>query len=127
MQHVPTRKLFHFSRLCLATTLTLGSLISTASFADSSSDIIAQGKQLTFDRKKGNCLACHIIDDGTLAGNGGPPLVSMKIRFPDASRLRAQIWDATANNPSSIMPPFGRHGILSEDEIDKVITYLFTL
>ena len=47
------------------------------------SDDIAEGKKLTFDRKKGNCLACHMIDDGELAGNNGPPLLAMKARFPD--------------------------------------------
>ena len=44
-------------------------------------DNIAEGK-VTFDRKKGNCLACHMIEDGELAGNNGPPLVAMKARFP---------------------------------------------
>ncbi len=39
----------------------------------SHADNIAEGKSLTFDRKKGNCLACHMIDDGELAGNNGPP------------------------------------------------------
>ncbi len=103
-------------------TLTL-STISMTAFGDD----VAEGKEIAFDRKKGNCLACHAIDDGTLAGNGGPPLLQMKVRFPEKADLRAQIWDATEKNPNSLMPPFGRHGILSDQDIDKIVEYLYTL
>jgi sulfur-oxidizing protein SoxX len=90
-------------------------------------EVIEEGKQIAFDRKKGNCLACHQIEGGDLPGNVGPPLVAMKARFPDKSVLRAQIWDSTKNNPNSMMPPFGRHEILTESEIDKVVEYIYTL
>jgi len=89
--------------------------------------VIEQGREIAFNRKKGNCLACHQIEGGTLPGNIGPPLISMKARFPDKARLRAQIWDATVNNPNTIMPPFGRHRILSEEEIDKVVEFIHSL
>jgi len=96
-----------------------------AKVADAAS--VAAGKQVALDRKKGNCLACHAMDDGVSPGNIGPPLVVMKTRFPDRDKLRAQIWDATATNPESIMPPFGKHQILSEQEIDNIVDYLLTL
>ncbi len=89
--------------------------------------VIEQGKQIAFDRKKGNCLACHMIEGGELPGNIGPPLVAMKARFPDKAKLRAQIWDSTKNNPNSMMPPFGRHAILTEAEIDKVVEFIYSL
>jgi sulfur-oxidizing protein SoxX len=89
--------------------------------------VIEQGKQIAFDRKKGNCLACHQIEGGDLPGNIGPPLVAMKARFPDKAKLRAQIWDSTKNNPNSMMPPFGRHEILTEGEIDKVVEFIYSL
>jgi len=41
--------------------------------------------------------------------------------------LRDQIWDATKRNPNTSMPPFGRHKILTEDEIDKVVEFVWTL
>jgi sulfur-oxidizing protein SoxX len=88
---------------------------------------VEKGKKLAFNRKKGNCLACHQIAGGTMAGNMGPPLVAMKARFPDKSKLRKQIWDATAANPNTAMPPFGRHKILSEKEIDLIVEYIYTL
>ncbi len=88
---------------------------------------IAQGNKLAFDRKKGNCLACHAIAGGTLAGNIGPPLVAMKARFPDKSDIRAQIEDPTAKNSRTIMPPFGKHGILTDKEIDLITEYIYTL
>ena len=89
--------------------------------------VIEQGKKIAFDRKKGNCLACHMIEGGDLPGNIGPPLVAMKARFPDKSKLRAQIWDSTKNNPNTMMPPFGRHAILTEKEIDKVVEFVYSL
>jgi len=89
-------------------------------------DAAVQGGCVVIDRKKGNCYVCHAIE-GIGSGNIAPPLVAMKSRFPDKAKLRAQVWDATAINPKSTMPPFGRHGILSEQEIDKVVEFLLTL
>ncbi|MGV6827472.1 MAG: sulfur oxidation c-type cytochrome SoxX [bacterium] len=88
---------------------------------------IAKGKEVAFNRKTGNCLACHAIDDGVSPGDLGPPLVAMKARFPDRAKLRAQIWDATATNPNSRMPPFGKHKIISESDVDAIVDYLYTL
>lgn len=88
---------------------------------------VEQGKTISFDRKKGNCLACHQMEGGDLPGNIGPPLIAMKARFPDKAKLRAQIWDATKANPNTIMPPFGRQQILSEGDIDKIVEYVYTL
>lgn len=94
--------------------------------ANPPTDPAVQGGCIAIDRKKGNCQACHAIA-GMNHGNISPPLVSMKQRFPDKAKLRAQVWDATVANPHSVMPPFGRNGILSEDEIDKVVDFLLTL
>ena len=85
------------------------------------------GKKVAFDRKKGNCLACHMIAGGSLPGNIGPPLIAMKARFPNKADLRAQIWDPTEKNPNSIMPPFGRHRILTEKEVDLVTEFIYGL
>tara|TARA_B100001173_G_C15797440_1_gene466142 strand:- start:59 stop:394 length:336 start_codon:yes stop_codon:yes gene_type:complete len=94
---------------------------------NASADDVAEGKKLAFDRKKGNCLACHQIDDGALAGNNGPILIAMKARFPNKQDLFDQIWDPTKDDPNSYMPPFGKHGIITKDEINKIIEYLYTL
>ena len=88
---------------------------------------IDQGQEVAFDVKRGNCLACHQIEGGDLAGDIGPVLVAMKYRFPNEAKLRAQIWDPTLANPSTMMPPFGLHGILTEDEIDKVTAFIYSL
>lgn len=88
---------------------------------------IEKGKEIAFHRKKGNCLACHKIAGGDLPGNIGPELVNMKSRYPDKSKLRAQIWDATTVNPNTIMPPFGKHKMLSEKEIDLVTEFIYSL
>ncbi len=83
-------------------------------------------EEVTFGRKAGNCLACHMIPGGNLPGNIGPPLLAMKARFPNKADLRAQIWDPTEKNPNTIMPPFGKHGILTEKQVDQVTNYIYT-
>ena len=105
-----------------------GALLLTAAPAAIAADTaISKGKAVAVDRKKGNCLACHAMDDGALPGNIGPPLISMSLRFPDKAVLKAQIEDATVKNSNSIMPPFGRHGLLTPEEIDQVVEYVYTL
>jgi sulfur-oxidizing protein SoxX len=88
------------------------------------------GKDIAFNRSKGNCLACHgmpTVPDAESTGLYGPPLIAMSARFPDKAKLRTQIWDSTASNPSTSMPPFGKHGILTEQEIDKVTDFVYGL
>jgi sulfur-oxidizing protein SoxX len=51
----------------------------------------------------------------------------MKVRFPSRDLLTQQICDATMRNPNSRMPPFCRHGILTEDEVAMIVDYLYTL
>ncbi len=108
--------------LLLACTLSLFGGITMAGAND-----VGQGKKVAFDRKKGNCLACHMIAGGSLPGNIGPPLIAMKARFPNKADLRAQIWDPTVKAPHSIMPPFGKHRILTEKEVDLVTEFIYTL
>jgi sulfur-oxidizing protein SoxX len=102
-----------------------GMLPAAAGAADA--DTVKKGKEVAYDRKKGNCLACHMMDDGVSPGDIGPPLIAMKARFPDRTKLRAQLWDPEAANPGTRMPPFGKHQILSEAEIDAIVDYLYTL
>jgi len=88
---------------------------------------IEKGKELAFNRKKGNCLACHSIAGGNSPGNIAPALIAMQSRFPNKSELRTQVWDATVKNPESAMPPFGKHGALSEKEVDLIVDFIWTL
>jgi sulfur-oxidizing protein SoxX len=94
--------------------------------ANPPTDAITQGGCLAIARTKGNCQACHFLA-GTPSGNIAPPLVNMAQRFPDKTRLRAQIDDPRQFNAHTIMPPYGKHEIMSDDEIDKVIAWLMTL
>ncbi len=88
------------------------------------------GKDLAYDRKKGNCLACHGMPsqaDAQSTGLYGPPLIAMSARYPDKAKLRAQIADATAANPNTSMPPFEKHNILSGKEIDMITDFVYGL
>lgn len=88
------------------------------------------GRAIAHDQEKGNCLACHRMpgDPGAeTAATLGPALADIKRRYPDRAALRAQIWDAGVKNPATIMPPYGRHRILTEAEIDLVVDYIHGL
>lgn len=107
-----------------------GKLIALAllySSFSSAAESTANGKKIAFDRTKGNCLACHEIAGGASPGNIGPPLSNMKQRYPDRSLLRQRVWDETRFNPATVMPPFGKHQILTEKEINEVIEFIYTL
>ena len=108
--------------------ITMGSLSLTPNVASAAgASAIDEGKTISFHRKKGNCLGCHKMAGGSQEGNIGPALVNMKARYPDKAKLRAQIADATANNPNTIMPPYGKHKILTKSELDKVVEFVYTL
>jgi len=105
----------------------LGAMALSPSIAVADEGLVAEGKKIAEDRKKGNCVACHDYNEANLAGNVAPPLVAMKARFPEKAKLRAQIWDSTKANPNTMMPPFGRHEILTEQEIDAITEWVWTL
>jgi L-cysteine S-thiosulfotransferase len=76
------------------------------------------GRAIAHDQEKGNCLACHRMP----ADSGAETAATL-----DRAALRAQIWDASVKNPATIMPPYGRHRILTEAEIDLVVDYIHGL
>jgi len=87
----------------------------------------ALGKQLAFSPDKGNCIACHVMDDAENGGNLGPPLLYMSARYPDVDRLADVITDARKDNPGSVMPPYGPHRILDAGEIRAIAEYVHSL
>ena len=105
----------------------IGAMAMTPNIAVADSALVAEGKKIAENRKKGNCFTCHDYKGAHLAGNVGPPLVAMKARFPDKAKLRTQIWDATKANPHSMMPPFGKYQVLSDKEIDAITEWVHTL
>jgi sulfur-oxidizing protein SoxX len=109
--------------------LALMLLIGTASLSDPAhaQSAAAEGQKLAFDRGKGNCLTCHEIKGGDLPGTIGPPLKDIKSKYPDRNELVAILTDETKRNPQSVMPPFGRNRILTEQEINAVVDFLQTL
>ena len=124
------RKSFRGVSLAVSALALIGFINSPAALAaETKAEMspLEEGKTLAFNTKDGNCLACHLIAGGEQAGNIGPPLIAMKARFPDKAVLKAQIADARAKNPNTIMPPFGPHGVLSAKEIDLVTDFIYTL
>jgi len=121
------RRNFRIVSLALSAMTLLGAVSFSATAIADDKKAENTGKQIAFNKKKGNCLACHVIPGGTQPGNIAPPLMGMKSRFPNKADLRAQISDPQAKNPDTMMPPFSKHGILTDKEIDAVVDFIYSL
>ena len=112
----------------LVPALALALLIGAMTFASPArAQSAAEGQKIAFDRGKGNCLTCHMIKGGDLPGSIGPELKGIKSKYPDRADLVAIVNDETKRNPQTVMPPFGRNRILTEQEINAVVDFLQTL
>ena len=109
--------------ILLALALAAGAAVAPAQ----AQSAVADGQKLAFDRGKGNCLTCHAIKGGDLPGTIGPELKDLKAKYPDRNELTAIIFDETKRNPQTMMPPFGRNRILTEQEISAIVDFLQTL
>ena len=89
-------------------------------------ELAAKGKKIAENRKKGNCFTCHSYPGSHLAGNLGPALNGVSKRL-SREAIYKQIWDSTAANPMTTMPPFGKYETLSAAEIDAVTEWVLTL
>lgn len=91
------------------------------------------GRALFIDQRKGNCTACHKTPTDTLlksASTIGPPLESIKQKYTASAaslRLHDAIRDLSNSVPDTIMPPYGKHRILTEVEINAIVVYLESL
>ena len=86
----------------------------------------AKGQELAFDRGKGNCLACHTMKGSDVPSNVGPELSNIKKRYPNAKDLYAILYDEEKRNPQTVMPAFGKNLMLTPQEINDIIAFLYT-
>jgi len=89
-----------------------------------------RGQALAFDRTRGGgCLACHVMGPKTqeTPGNVGPDLSEIGAAGRTDQWLFNYVFDPRVYNPSSVMPPWGRHGFYSETEIRDIVAFLKTL
>ena len=102
----------------------------------------ANGRAVFKNRKKGNCLACHVnsdLADEQFHGEIGPPLDGVAERYTEAE-LRGIIVNAKMVFEDTIMPAFYRvdglnrvlkkfqgKTILTAQEVEDVVAYLMTL
>jgi sulfur-oxidizing protein SoxX len=88
------------------------------------------GLELFIRPDKGFCIACHQVPAAAgpqTRSNLGPALDGTRMRAIGRAGLRELLRDPTRANPDSVMPPFGKHRILDEREIDRVTEYLLAL
>lgn len=110
---------------------TLALLVAVAVFPASATaaetkvqSTVVWGKELAVEY----CQACHYFEGTDQAGTVGPPLLAMKPRFPDRRKLEAILYDPQlVLKPHTMMPPFGRNGVLDEKQIELIIDFIYTL
>ncbi len=100
-----------------------------------------KGRKLAINRKKGNCLACHVMPIPEQADHGevGPPLNDVGGRL-SPGEMRLRIVDSKTLNPDTIMPAFYRttgfhrvqkkwkgKTIISAQDVEDIVAYLVTL
>lgn len=90
---------------------------------------LAEGAAIFNRADKGHCSACH--DTGEIPEGAprdvGPALGAARMRELGRPALLALLEDPMRANPATVMPPYGRHGILDEREISLVVDYLLAL
>ncbi len=99
------------------------------------------GKAIVLDRRRGNCLICHVfpIDDEPFQGEIGPALSEVADRLNEG-QIRLRLIDQSQLNPDTMMPPYYRidgltdvdpnycgEPALEAQEIEDVVAYLSTL
>ena len=117
------------TRVASAAAIALGAfaLVPDIAAAEETKGDAEAGKAIAMDRSKGNCIACHMIPGGESPGAIGPALVAMQARYPSKEALAEQIYDPTVKNPDVVMPPFGKHEILSKQEFNDVVEFIWSL
>ena len=79
---------------------------------------------------KGNCIACHQLPQGAgpaTRADVGPRLEGTRMRTLGKDTLRRWIVDPMRANPDTVMPPFGRHRLLDDAEIGRIVDFLVVL
>ncbi len=100
----------------------------------------ANGMKLAISKKKGNCLACHVmpIPKQQFHGEIGPSLNGVA-SYMSEGEMRLRLVDPKVLNPDTIMPSFLKVAknrvlkkfqgktILKAQEVEDIIAYLKTL
>jgi len=90
-----------------------------------------KGAALVADRNRGgSCLACHVMGPAggaNLPGNVGPDLSEIGSAGRPDEWLFNYIFDARVYNAETVMPPWGSHGVFTDEEINDMVAFLKTL
>ena len=91
----------------------------------------AKGQKLVADRTRGgSCLACHIMGpagNADLPGNVGPDLSELGNAGREDEWLFNFIYDPRVYNADTVMPPWGTHGLFTDEEIGDMVAFLKTM
>jgi sulfur-oxidizing protein SoxX len=84
-----------------------------------------RGEKIATNLRWGNCIACHILpkqDGGTI----GPTLRGYGAREMPLDYTYQRIWDVRYYNPNAHMPVYGPNKVLSDQDVQDVMAYLYS-
>ncbi len=87
----------------------------------------ARGREIAVTPGKGNCIACHTLPGEDWPGSVGHLLLHYKKNGYSDAHVYQQIFDRRVVNPNTVMPPFGTHNLLSDQEMRDLVAYLQNL
>ncbi len=110
----------------LGLTLVVFLALSAAAMAGGNAE---NGKKIVQARNLGNCAACHVVPGMEFPGDVGPDLAKSMEGYAakDRDTVWQWVWDARKFDPDTIMPPFGPNKLLTKEQVDDVVEYLYSI
>ncbi len=84
-----------------------------------------RGEKIATNLRWGNCIACHALpkhEGGTI----GPSLKGYAYREIPLDYTYQRLWDVRFYNPNAFMPVYGPNKVLTDQDVQDVMAFLYT-
>lgn len=84
-----------------------------------------RGEKIATNLRWGNCIACHALPKHE-GGSIGPSLKGYAFREIPLDVTYQRLWDVRYYNPNAFMPVYGPNKVLTDQDIQDVLAFLYT-
>lgn len=85
----------------------------------------ARGEKIAINVRWGNCIGCHSLPNHE-GGTIGPSLKGYGHREMPLDYTYQRIWDVRFYNPNAFMPVYGPNKVLTDQDIQDVMAFIYT-